>query len=125
MDQSLINLMLALAANELIHNVLEVQNMRDKLKRLSTYMAGKSYKEIPLNIDTRLKSYGLSFTIFIVVVGALFAFFSWLSLSPDTAVKTVIVLLVLSYAATAVTVDQFHVDIEKITKPFKKKVDSK
>lgn len=122
MDQTLINLILALATNELIHNVVEVKGMRDKVSRLSTYIAGKPYKELPLNINTRAKSYAISFCIFIVVVAVLYGFYMWLDLSTDTALKTIVVLLVLSYAATAVTVDQFHVDIEKITKPFKKKV---
>lgn len=121
MDQTLINLVLALATNELIHNVLEVQNMREKVRRLSTYISGKPYKEMPLNIDTRAKSYGISFAIFIVVVSVLFAFYTWLDFSGDTALRILVLLLVVSYAATAVTVDQFHVDIEKVTKPFKKK----
>jgi len=122
MDQTLINLILALATNELIHNLAEVKGMRDKVSRLSAYIAGKPYKELPLNIDTRAKSYAISFTIFVVVVGLLYGFYMWLDLSTDTALKTIIALLVLSYAATAVTVDQFHVDIEKVTRPFKNKV---
>lgn len=122
MDQSLVNLMLALAANELIHNVLEIKNMRDKVTRLTTYMAGKPYKEIPLNIDTRAKSYGISFVAFLLIVGALFGLFTWLNLAPETAIKVTIGLLIVAYAVTAVTVDQFHVDIEKVTRPFKDKV---
>ena len=121
MDQTLINLMLALAANELIHNILEVQNMREKVKRLAAYIAGKSYKELPININTRLKSYGISFVAFILIVSSLFAFFTWIDLPFDTALKVAIGLLVVSYAVTAVTVDQFHVEIEKVTKPFKNK----
>jgi hypothetical protein len=125
MDQMLLNLVLALAVNELFHNFAEVKNMREKVNRLQCYMQNKPYKEIPLNIDTRAKSYALSFSIFLVVVSLGFGFFTWLDLNSDVALKLIAGLLIVTYALTAITVDQFHVEIEKVTKPFKKKKTTK
>lgn len=120
--QLLLNFALALSLNELIHVIAESTNIRVKLKRLATYIAGKPYKELPVNINTRAKSYGISLFIFVVTVGFSYTFFLWLDLSLETGIKTIIALLVASYAITAVIIDQAHVDIEKITKPYKNKV---
>ena len=118
MNQDLINLILALSVNELIHNALEVINMREKLRRLSAYMNKKTYKELPVKIDTRAKSYGISFIAFFVVVLPLWGIFTLIDLEQTTALKLIAGLLIAAYSVTAITVDQWHVDIEKITKPF-------
>lgn len=120
-DTVLLNLLLAPVTNELIHNAAEIKGMRDKVTRLQAYINGKQPKEMPFNIDTRLKSYGLSLGIFTIAVGVLFAFYTWLDLHPNTAIKLAVGLLIFTYALTAITVDQYHVEIERVTKPFKKK----
>ncbi|MDQ5886200.1 MAG: hypothetical protein QG628_597 [Patescibacteria group bacterium] len=121
MNQSILNLILALSVNELVHNALEVMNMREKLRRLTAYMHKKPYKELPINIDTRAKSYGVSFIAFIVFVLPLWGVFTLIDLDQTLALKLVVALLIAAYFVTAVTVDQWHVDIEKITRPFIKK----
>jgi len=115
------NLLLALAANELIHNIAEVMGMRNKVKRLTAYIDKLPFKELPINIDTRLKSYAVSTVLFLVFVGLLYAVFSVIALDTTAALWTAIGLLVLSYFTTAVLVDAYHVDIEQVTKRFKKK----
>ncbi len=120
MEQNLLNLALALAANELLHNFLEVKNIREKVARLQTYIDKKPYKELPVNIDTRAKSYGISLISFVLIVAVFYGLFCWLSLELSTGLKVIVGLLVASYIVTAVTVDQYHVDIEKVTKRFKK-----
>ncbi len=119
MERSLVTLMLALATNELLHNVIEVKGIREKVARLVAYMDKKPFKELPFKIDTRAKSYALSTILFLIVVGLLYGFYSLLDLSTDTAVKVTVGLLILSYAATAVLVDKYHVDIEQVTRRFK------
>lgn len=125
MDQTLLNLILALALNELVHNAMEVMNMREKLRRLTAYMNNKPYKELPININTRAKSYGISIFAFLVFVLPLWGLFSLIDLSTQTSLRLIIGLLVAAYFVTAITVDQWHVDIEKITKPFIKQKKSK
>ncbi len=120
MDQTLVNLALALVTNELIHNAFEVKGMRNKVQRLVAYMDKKQYKELPININTRAKSYGISVLAFVLFVGILFGFYSLINITPDTAIKLIIVILVASYFVTGVMVDKFHVDIERVTKRFKK-----
>lgn len=121
MEQMLMNLLLALAANELIHNIAEVAGMRNKVKRLTAYMDKLPFKELPVNIDTRLKSYAVSTVLFVVFVGLLYTVFSVIALDTTVALWTAIGLLVLSYFTTAVLVDAYHVDIEQVTRRFKKK----
>ncbi len=121
MNQTLLNLILALSLNELIHNFWEVQNMREKLRRLIAYRDGKQYKELPVNIDTRAKSYFVSVIAFVVFVGPLWLLFTWLQLDQTIALKVSAVFMILAFAATAFAVDQWHVDVEKITQAIKKK----
>lgn len=120
--QALLNFALAMSLTELIHVMSEMSTVRFKLARLRTYMDGKPFKEPPGNINTRTKSYGVSLAIFVVTAGLSYAFFLWLDLSLRTSLQTIIGLLILSYAIATVGFDQYHVDIEKITKPFKDKI---
>jgi len=118
MDQNLLNLILALSAGELLHNIIEVQNIRHKVTRLHSYIHNKPFKEMKLNINTRSKSYAISLVGFFVFVVPFYIFFNWLSLSLNTSLHTIIVLLIVAYSVTAVLVDQYHIEIEKVTRPF-------
>lgn len=120
MNQTLINLALALATNELLHNIFEIKNIREKVKRLVAYMDKKPYKELPLNIDTRAKSYAVALIAFMVFTLPLFGIYTLLNINADTAIKLIVGLLVASFVLTGYFVDQYHVDIEKVTKRFKK-----
>lgn len=118
--QLLLNIVLALALNEVIHNLLETMSVRKKVARLSAYINKKPYSEMKLNIDTRLKSYAISLASFLLITFVALVFFMWLDLPADTALVVAALLLVFAYAVTAVSLDQYHVDIEKVTKPFMK-----
>lgn len=120
MNQTLINLALALATNELLHILFEVKSMREKIVRLTAYMDNKPYKEIPLNINTRAKAYAISVIAFFIFVAPLFGLYTLLDLSADTAIKVIVGLLIASYIMTAFFVDKYHVEIERVTKRFKK-----
>lgn len=120
MNQTLINLALALAVNELFHNIMEVGNIRNKVKRLQAYINKEQFKEMPMKIDTRPKAYALSTVAFIVTGGILFGIFSLLDVNADAAIIAIVGLLIVTYFITAVVVDKYHVDIEKVTRQFKK-----
>lgn len=121
MDQVLINLALALAANEVVHNIAETMNVREKVRRLKAYIDKDSYKEMSVKIDTRAKAYAISVAAFVVVVGVLFGFFSLMNLNGNQALWWLIGMLVVAYFSTAVLLDKYHVDIERVTRPFMKK----
>ncbi len=120
MNQTLLNLLLALVTNELLHSMLEVKNVREKVRRLATYMDKKPYKELSINIDTRAKAYAISFVAFVIPTALLFGLYSLLDLSGNVALKLMIGLLVITYFASGVLIDKYHVEIEQITKKFKK-----
>ncbi len=121
MNYTLLNLILALLTNELLHNVIEIMSVREKVKRLDAYSSGRKWKEMKLNIDTRTKSYSLSLVGLIVVVLPLWGLFMWLSFSLYTALKYGIIVLVLTYWLTAIGLDKYHVEIERITRRYMKK----
>ncbi|MDB5165701.1 MAG: hypothetical protein JWM00_591 [Candidatus Saccharibacteria bacterium] len=121
MNQFLINLVLALATVELLHNVMEVSNIRRKVARLNAYITKQPVEEMKMKIDTRPKSYALSFVSFIVLTGVPFGVFSVLNLKGDSALWCVATVLILAYFGLAVLLDKFHVEIERVTRPFMKK----
>jgi hypothetical protein len=121
MDQSLVNLVLALATTELLHNIFEVSNVRRKVQRLNAYIKKQEYKEMPMNIDTRPKAYGLSAISLVVLVGVFYGVFSIVNLSGNAALWYAVVVLVLAFVALSVLLDKYHVEIERVTRPFMNK----
>lgn len=120
MDQTVVNLALALSTNAVIHTLAETQNVRAKVKRLSAYIDKKPFKEMPVNIDTRAKSYGISLIMFVVFNAILFGVYSMFDVGATEAFKIIIVMLNVEFLAMAVLLDKYHVEIEQVTKKFKK-----
>ncbi len=121
MDQFLINLVLALATAELLHNIMEATNVRNKVARLHAYINKLPAKEIPINIDTRPKAYGLTVASFVILVGLSFGVLSLLNLNGNAALWYAVAVLALAFFSLAVLLDKYHVEIERVTRPFKKK----
>ncbi len=113
-------LVLALCINEFIHVCSEAWAARDKVKRLSDYVNKKPHKEMRLKVNTRLKSYAFSMGIIIILTPIFYFGINILNLSNETCLILSIAALVLSYVVGFVWMDKYHVDIEKVTKIFKK-----
>jgi hypothetical protein len=121
MNQHLINLTLALAAGELVHNAIESQEVRKKVQWLRLTIASKPYKDnIPFQIDTRAKSYAISLVGLVVITGIFYGIFCLINPSATAAFQLISVLLVLAYLVTAVLLDKYHVEIAAVTRPFRK-----
>jgi hypothetical protein len=121
MNQFLINLVLALATAELLHNIMEVGNVRRKVARLSAYINKQPYEEMKMKIDTRAKAYGLSVMSFVVLTGVSLGAFSLLNLKGDAVLWYGVVVLTLAFFSLAYLLDRYHVEIERVTRPFMKK----
>lgn len=121
MDQFLINLTLALVTADLLHNLAEASNVRNKVARLNAYINKQPYAEMKLKIDTRAKSYGISVASFVILGGLSLAVLSLINLSGNAALWYAITVLTLSYFVLAVLLDKYHVEIERVTRPFMKK----
>ncbi len=117
----LLTLAAALSINEFLHVFAEVTSTRQKVARLSAYINKQPAKEMPIKIDTRLKSYAVSLVLFILITSLSFGLLLWLDLGSETLVKIIIGMLIGSYAVAAIGFDKYHVEIEKVTKPFMKK----
>lgn len=118
MSQFLINLTLALVTADLLHNLAEASNVRNKVARLSAYINKQPYTEMKMKIDTRPKAYGLAAASFVILTGTSLIIHSFLNLGGDTALWYAIVVLVISYFVLGVLLDKYHVEIERVTRPF-------
>lgn len=117
--QVLIACILALSANNLIHSTVEVQSAKKKVSRLDAYINKKPYKESNIKIDTRIKSYSISFVMFLLITSFFYTLFLFIDIPSKQSLMISIILLVISYAIEAVGFDSFHVEIEKVTNKFK------
>jgi len=113
-------LVLALCINEFVHVCSEAWAAREKVKRLSDYVNKKPHKEMRLKVDTRLKSYAFSMGIIIILTPVFYFVISLLKFSNEACLLLSILTLVASYVVGFVWMDKYHVDIEKVTKIFKK-----
>lgn len=120
MNQDQLNILLALVTNELIHSLFEVHNIREKVKRLKAYMDKQPYKELALKVDTRAKSYAITTASFFLFTLPLYFGYVKLDLDELTAYKLMVALLIFCFFANAYFIDKYHVEIEQITKKFKK-----
>ena len=119
--QTISQALLALSLAHLLHSFGEVRNVREKVKRLQTYINKKPYKEIPINIDTRAKGIGLGLGLVTVIFLVLWFVISLIDPSLRFALTASIVALVVTELSTTIGLDAYHAEIEKVTKPFKKK----
>jgi phage shock protein PspC (stress-responsive transcriptional regulator) len=123
MHHHIINLALALAAGELVHNIIETHTAREKVEWLRLTMAGKPYKDpLPFKVDTRTKSYLFSLVGLLGTTLVFYVIFSIINPSVETAFKLIVALLIIAYVATAFLLDKYHVEIGRIINPLKKKL---
>ncbi len=120
MNQTLLNLMLAIITMEIFHMPIEVLSVRYKVKRLAAYSSGKIWKEEKLRINTRLKAYAVFVAAWIIFVLPLWCLFTWLRLSVNVALIYAISTLMLVHIATTTGLDRYHVEIEQLTNRYKK-----
>lgn len=118
--QTAINLMVAAVAAHSFHSLMEPLNIRAKVARLKAYMDKKPYKEMSLKIDTRAKALGLGYGMFIFLLGAGFLVTNTVDPSAKQAAYFAFVLMVFVELVNTANIDKYHIDIEVLTKRFKK-----
>ena len=99
---------------------MEPVNIRAKVARLAAYMDKKSVKEMPVNIDTRLKGIGFGYSITVFVFLITWLIVSSIDSGAKFSVGVSIGLIAIIELVNTVTIDAFHAEIEVITKRFKK-----
>jgi uncharacterized membrane protein (DUF485 family) len=121
MNQTLINITLALTASELIQDTIEAQQVRKKVSWLKSALHGVSYKDrLPFKIDSRLKSYAISLLGLIGFTALAYPVFWLLDLSATKAFVLIIAQLLVSYWVTAILLDKYHVEIGTLTEAVQK-----
>ncbi|MCA9344518.1 hypothetical protein KC946_01655 [Candidatus Saccharibacteria bacterium] len=104
-----------------VHRIMEPGNINEKVKRLSkAYETGSVEKPKLQGIDTRAISYGLG--IMIIVSLSAFGYFIASIIGPDTTQSIVysVVVLIIADIISMMAIDKYHVNIEILTKKFKK-----
>lgn len=114
-------LILALAANELIHNAFEVWGARQKIHWLTSRLDERPHGDWPININTWLKTIAVHVVLLVTLVGAFMAVFASLSLSAPTMLTIAIIILLVSYAYTVLAFDRLHKDIGHLLRRYKRK----
>jgi len=115
------NLLIALVTATSLHRLSEPGNINYKLERLEKATKTGEIETPPLKgINTRAKAYGLSFAI--VGITTLITYFLAGLFDPalkPTAIYCSVVLL-LSDIVSMISIDKYHLNIEKLTKRLKK-----
>lgn len=119
MNQTWLALLFALCLTGLVHNLIEIWGMRQKVAWLRARIDGKPHGKWPVNIDTGTKTIMLHGLILIIFGGLSW----WLALAFDLSNSVLvwgsIITLLLSYILTTAYVDKFHTEIGKLLKRFK------
>lgn len=120
MEKILLTLFVALAGNELVHNCFEVWGMRQKVAWLHARMDKRPHGDWPININTAAKAYGLHTGMFVAINAVLFGILLLFDLGQTRLIEIGLLLLVVSYALTTLTVHEFHLEIGVLLKRFKR-----
>lgn len=120
MDNLLLNLLIALVGNELIHNCFEIWGIRQKVHWLNARMESRPHSDWPINIDTDAKAYGLHFALLLGVSGLFFILLLLINLPFKVLVLLGISLLLVSYILTTLNIHKFHLEIGRLLRRFKR-----
>jgi hypothetical protein len=120
---TLVNLMLAAVTAELVHALSEVFSARFKVGQLAAWIRGEQARDLPGNINTRVKAYAVLCTVAVVLVGVAFAVFSALDPSTHTAVVYTLTVVIATYALTAIGFDRFHAAIGDVGRQLRSTTD--
>lgn len=118
--QTLSNILVAVSVAHAFHSTMEPVNIRSKVARLAAYMDKKPFKEIPVNIDTRAKALGIGYGMFAVLTLLIYGLSALLNPSTQTAITLAVVLMIIVEILNTFTIDKYHVEIEAVTRRFKK-----
>jgi hypothetical protein len=117
---SLIRLLAAFCFTELIHNMIEIWGMRQKVRWLKLSLRGVQHGRWPINIDTKFKTILLHSIIWLGCVGILLIFFNFLKVSNSDLIIISLLAIFTSYIYTTWKVDKFHIEIGEVIKDVKR-----
>lgn len=118
--QTVANILVATSIAHALHSLMEPINIRSKVLRLVSHMDKKPVKEMPVNIDTRLKALSAGYGLFLIVFIVANFIVSAIDPALSTAMWIAIWLIVIVEIINTIIIDKYHVDIEHVTKRFKK-----
>lgn len=123
--QTLANILVAASVTHGMHSLMEPVGMRSKLSRLEAYINKRPWKEMKVNIDTRPKALGIGFGVTAVLFVITLLIVSGIDPQVRTAIILAVGIMALVEFINTISIDRYHVEIEKITKPFMKKAKRK
>lgn len=118
--QTLANTLVAASIAHAFHSMLEPMNIRTKVKRLVAYIDKQTPPKVPQGIDTRPKALGLAFVMVALPFGLAYIVVTSLEPAPRTAIWFALATMLVIEVVNSVNIDKYHVEIEKVTRQFKK-----
>lgn len=120
MEINWLQLLVALAVGELVHNLFEIWGMRQKVAWLGLNMDGKPHGKWPLYIKTYTQVWVLHISILVFVAGLSYGLFALLNISDNVAILIGIMTLLLCYGIVVHKVHRFHMEIGRLIRKAKK-----
>lgn len=115
------NLLIAVATATSIHRLFEPGGINYKLSRLEKAASSGEIETPPLKgIDTRAKAYGLGLAVVSVTTAVTYFAAGLFDPSIKTTALYCVAMLVTADVISMMSIDKYHVNIEKLTKKFKK-----
>lgn len=118
--KSLLILLISLCFSELIHNMIEIWGMRQKVSWLALSLKGEQHGKWFVNIDSKIKTLLLHTFILLFSGGIAYAALLWWNFTNESLVVIGIIMFLLNYIFTTIYVDRFHTAIGKLISGAKK-----
>ncbi len=119
MDNKLL-ILVALCWAELLHNIMEVWGIKQKVRWLDTVQNGSNHGRWPMNVNTKIKALLFHIVILVIFCGFFLFILKIMNLSERSLIVMGIVVLLANYANTTWQVDSYHAQIGKLITRAKK-----
>lgn len=113
---NLLLLLSALCVAELVHNLVEIWGIIQKVQWLKLSLKGKAHNKWPINIDSKFKVLSVHFLLLILTSGLAWSILQLSHLSDTNLTVISICTLLLSYILTVIRINRFHSDIDPLIK---------
>jgi hypothetical protein len=120
--QTLLEIVAALSVAHSLHGFAETGNVRRKIDRLTDAVNGMVLKPYPVNINTRAKAYAAGVIMPVVLAAIAYGVLRVLSLTTTGLLVVALAALVITELVTTVSLDKYHVIIQKLINKFDKKL---
>jgi heme/copper-type cytochrome/quinol oxidase subunit 1 len=119
--QLLAILLFSLCINELLHVAFEIWGINQKVDWLNARIENQKHGKWPLEINSFLKTIALHIIAFIVITGVCMLILLRMNPSLESLLTMSVIMLIITYSFTTISVDNYHNKIGLIINRYKKR----